>query len=155
MTEENPVHYRVIGAIWFAIGALLVAGALYLFPAVESGRFSAAVLFVLLPGLAALLVGAWLGPWLLDPRRSGPWKAVGLGLLSVVLIHLVFSILFTLVWWPLNPEPANMPGLALATLIIGFAMVSPVTLPAGALGGWLLYWLERQWRVRHEELEPE
>ena len=150
MTRDNPVQYRIIGAVWFALGALLVAGALYLFPAVESGRFSAAVLFVFLPGLAALLVGAWLGPRLLDPRRSGPWKAIGLGLLAVVLIHLVFSLLFTLVWWPLNPEPANMPGLALATLIIGFAMVSPVTLPAGALGGWLLYWLGRSRREREQ-----
>jgi membrane protein DedA with SNARE-associated domain len=69
---------------------------------------------------------------------------------AVVLIHLLFSLLFTLVWWPLNPEPANMPGLALATLIIGFAMVSPVTLPAGALGGWLLYWLGRHLHVREQ-----
>jgi len=150
MTSPSVHRYRALGAAWFAVGALFVASALYLFPAVESGRFSAIMLFVLLPGAAGLVVGAWLGPRFLDARQTRAWKAVLLGLASVVAIHVVFSLLFSLVWWPFNPEPTNMPGLALATLIIGFAMVSPVTLPAGALGGWLLYWLGRNLRAREQ-----
>lgn len=146
MHLDDPAGQRMIGGGWFALGAMLVAAALYLYPAVESGRASAVVLFVLLPGLAALPVGVWAGPRLLDPRNIGPWKAVGLGLLAALLAHLIFSVLFGVAWWWINPEATNAPGMALATLIVGFAMVSPVTLPAGAVGGWVLYRVGRNAR---------
>lgn len=142
---------RLIGAGWFALGAVLVAAGLYLYPAVESGRVSAVVLFVLLPGVAAAPGGAWVGPALLEPGRSGPWKAAGLGLLTALLAHLLYSLFFGVVWWWVEPEPTNPPGMALATLILGFTMVSPVSLPAGAVGASLLHWCAGQWRTRYPD----
>lgn len=150
-TQNNALRYRAIGAGWFALAALLVAGSLYLVPALESGRLSALVLFVLLPGLAAAPVGAWFAPAVLAPRRSGPVKAAGLGVLTALLAHLLYSLFFGIAWWMLHPEPTNPPGMTLATLILGFTMVSPVSLPAGAFGGWLLYWCGQQWRKRHPD----
>lgn len=148
MTLNELTCERAIGAIWFAGWATLAAAMLYLYPAIESGG-SEVLLFVLLPGMAALPVGAWIAPRLLDRRIARPWKSLALGIVAAVLTHVVFVPLFSFGWWVSAPESTNMPGLAWTTATVGLVMVGVVTVPIGGLAGWLLYWIARAWREKH------
>lgn len=132
---------RALGAIWFGVWGVVAAGTVYLVPAMDRpGAVDLPmVLYVLLPGVAALPVGALVGPWILDATRTGPWQAVALGLLAAVLAHLVFAPLFAVGTWLEAPGSTDFWGLWMATTVLGFPMMGPVTLPAGALAGWLLH----------------
>ncbi|MEX2498475.1 MAG: hypothetical protein WD397_06325 [Wenzhouxiangellaceae bacterium] len=141
--SDPPARDRAIGAVWFAGWAMLAAGLMYLHPVVASGRVLEGVLFVVLPGLAALPVGAWLGPRFLDLRIAGPWKSAGFGLLVAMLAHVVFAPLFAFGWWLTEPGDTSVLAVAWATASFGFLMVGPITLPVGALAGWLLYLIGR------------
>jgi len=143
MMPDEPIRNRAIGAAWFAGWAMLAAGAMYLHPAIASGRVSEVVLFMVLPGVAALPVGAWIAPRFLDRRIASPWKALGLGMLAALLVHIVFAPLFAFGWWLTYPGDTSIPALTWATWSIGFVMVGAITLPAGALAGLLLYRIRR------------
>lgn len=132
---------RLVGAAWFGLWGAAAAGFVYLVPALDRpGTLNAELfLLVLLPGLAALPAGALVGPWILDPSRSEPWKSVALGLLAAVLAHLVFAPLFALGMWLQAPGNTDFWGAWMATTVMSFPLMGLVTLPAGALAGWLLH----------------
>jgi hypothetical protein len=139
---------RLVGAGWFGLWGAAAAGFVYLVPALDRpGVLNLPmVLFVLLPGLAALPAGALVGPGILDVSRTGPGKAVALGLLAAVIAHLVFAPLFALGMWLEAPGNTDLWGLWMATTVLGFPMTGTVTLPAGALAGWLLHLVGRRLR---------
>lgn len=136
---------RLLGAAWFGLWGAAAAGFVYLVPALDRpGVLDAPMmLYVILPGVAALPAGALVGAWILDPSRTGPWKAVALGLLTAVIAHLVFAPLFALGTWLGAPGSTDFRGLWMAATVLGFPMMGPVTLPAGALAGWLLHLVGR------------
>lgn len=133
---------RMLAAAWFAGWAMLAAGVMYLGPAAQRG-WAAIVLWVVVPGLAAAPVGAWLGPLFLSHKGAGPWRSLALGALGAVLAHLLFAPAFAVGWWLTASGGTNVLALIPATATLGFAMVAPLTLPIGMLAGWLLYWLGR------------
>lgn len=141
--SSSRARQRALGALWFGAWGVLAAGAVYLLPALDRrgmldlGTF----LYVLLPGLSALPAGALVGPAILDPARAAPWKAAGQGLLAAVLAHLVFAPLFALAMEFDALTSSNFLGLWMATTVLGIPIMGIITLPAGALAGWLLYLL--------------
>lgn len=142
--SSSRARQRALGALWFGTWGVLAAGAVFLFPALDRwGMLDLGILFlyVLLPGLSALPAGALVGPPILDPARAAPWKAAGLGLLAAVLAHLVFAPLFALGMEFDALTNSNFLGLWMATTVLGIPMMGIITLPAGALAGWLLYLL--------------
>lgn len=140
-TLSTPARQRALAAAWFGAWGTLAAGLVYL-PAVLD-RPLPLLLYVLLPGLSALPVGALVAPGILDPERAGPWKAAGLGLLTAVLAHLFFAPLFALAMELSAPENASFTGFWIATSVLGIPMMGVITLPAGTLAGWLLYLVGR------------
>lgn len=60
-----------------------------------------------------------------------------------VLAHLVFAPLFALGMWLDAPGNTGFGGTWMATTVLGFPMMGVVTLPAGALAGWLLHLVGR------------
>lgn len=147
-TPDAVERPRLVGAAWFGLWGVAAAGFVYLVPALDGPGAPGLplLLYVLLPGVAALPAGALVGPWVLDPSRAGPWKAAALGLLAAVIAHLVFAPLFALGTWLDGPGSTDVRGLWLATTVLGFPMTGPVTLPAGALAGWLLHLVGRRRR---------
>jgi len=144
-TLSSEARQRALAAAWFGAWGVVAAGAIFLVPALDRpGVVNLPIfLYVLLPGLAALPVGALVGPWILDPARAESWKAATTGLLAAVLAHLVFAPLFALGIWLDASGDDGFWGLWVATTVMGLPMVGPVTLPAGALAGWLLYLVGR------------
>lgn len=145
--SSSRARQRALGALWFGAWGVLAAWAVFLFPALDRpGGLDLGMLFlyVLLPAVAALIAGALVGPAILDPASPGPWKAAGLGLLAAVLAHLVFAPLFALGMELDAPTNSNFLGLWQATTLLGLPMMGLITLPAGALAGWLLYLLGRR-----------
>lgn len=147
--SSSRSRQRALGALWFGAWGVLAAGAVFLIPVLDRpGGLDLGLLFlyVLLPGIAALLAGALVAPAILAPPRAGPWKAAGLGLLAAVLAHLVFALLFALGFELEARGESNFLGLWLAATLLGIPMMGIVTLPAGTLAGWLLHLLARRWR---------
>ena len=144
---ESRGRRRILGALWFGAWGVLAAGAVFLVPVLgRPGDVGLpAFLYVLLPGIAAFPVGGLVGPAILDPGRAGPWKAAGLGLLAAVLAHLVFAPLFSLAVAHAGSGTVEFTGLWWTTTVLGIPMTGPVTLPAGAVAGWMLYLLGRRW----------
>lgn len=129
---------RLLGAAWFAVWGSGAAGVIYFPAAVDQGVFGI-VLLILLPGVAAACAGAVVGPAVLDPERAGGAKSIALGLGAALLAHLVFAPLFAASFWITDPGHTGFLGSALATAVYGPLMTGIVTLPLGALAGWLLF----------------
>lgn len=143
----SSISPRVVGAAWFGVWGLAAAGAIYLVPAVDRGDLPQLVLFVLLPGVAGAVAGAVVGPALLEREGVGAAKAAGLGLAAALLAHLVFGPVFAAGWWLFaghDPGSQGVLGVALAATTLGVPMMGAVTLPAGALAGWLLHRIGRR-----------
>jgi len=141
VTASSPAprtRRRRVSALGFGLWGTVASACMYLGPASDRGP-GEVVLFIILPGAAAAVSGAVVGPTLLDPNRRGAWRSAGLGILATLLAYLVFAPLFALGWWVVDPEGLEISGLMLATPTIGLVMTAPLTLPAGALAGWSIY----------------
>jgi hypothetical protein len=137
-TIASSADQRLLGAGWFGVWGLLAAGTIYLALERSPGFDLMTLLYVLLPGVAAVPAGALVGPWILDPARAEPLRAAALGLLAAFLAHLLFGALFALGMTWLDDYEGFL-GLWFLASGLGLPTMGLFTLPVGALAGWLLH----------------
>lgn len=130
---------KLLAAGWFAGFALLASGAFF-FPLLTS--LPPMVLYLLLPCISGGISGYFWGESILDSSKSNTYADSLLrGLVVTAAAYVIFAILFA-VGIPLSETLWSLRqarSLFLMTITLGFLMVGPFMLVAGALAAVALH----------------
>ncbi|HLW54466.1 MAG TPA: hypothetical protein VKW06_16650 [Candidatus Angelobacter sp.] len=130
---DNANTKKLLAAVWFAAFALIASGLFFLHPPMA---FAAVVLYVLLPGLSAGIAAYIWGGAILDSSvlKSYPdclLRGLGITLAAYGIFSILFAVGVTVsekLW-----NVRQLPSLVVMTITLGFVMVGPFMLLAGAL----------------------
>jgi hypothetical protein len=144
------LRQRTIAGVWFGAAAFAASALLYLAPAAHGG-VPAVLLYLACPTISGLAAGWLIGHKVL--AAATPGRASLLGAAVALLAHAVYAPLYVL-------ASASIPGshdrplpLALSVLTIGTLMTGPVTLPIGALTGFVLFRASRRGSLQPQALD--
>lgn len=132
---------RLSSAVLFGMSAL--GAAFVILSVMKITRDPAAPCYIMSATISACLAGSLLGPRIKEGQRGrkNALLSVRDGMLVVLLSHVFFGIIL-----PLSLAltiggiyAEGIPGLIMTVVVFGFLYSCIITLPAGTLGGYILY----------------
>jgi hypothetical protein len=150
---ELGLKPRLVAAGWFALTACVpivgffgvIGGRVFIGPS-AAAEPAVASIFIFVPISMAAFFGFLIGSKILNHQIVKALRAAAYGALVAILSYAGFMVIYAaiLVFQTARPD-ADVLKSFLTVFFVGLVMVGWLVLLAGALGGWLLYWLARNW----------